>query len=264
MLNDKQRQDILDLYPDHPTMQKYIRKVFEEAPNLDNSVHIEGIANEWMYAVEIGRRKNFTFSDAVKSYEKTYREESAYAEKISNVKMPPLALDLTKPEQTYTVNEEMTATAIEAQKKLGNLLGAMKEFEETGALFDPDDEKERFFGTVVNEETFKKAQRANELLDLIELGSLDIKVEKFTEPVPIIPSALVAMTVHDINGIDGTTLAAFKELVELADDITIVPKDGNICRIAFAFYDLWKEHRTMSMEECAEFWGERFSPDEEE
>lgn len=253
MLTEAEKKAILDQNDNDPVLQKYIQKVFIEAPMLTNSVHIEGLAVQYMKAVEYGKKKNIPFADVVKLYERVYAEDAQIL-KAFGQEMPPLELDLSKFEEPYKLNEELTATAIEAQKKLSNLVDAAKQFQETGMLFDPDDEAERFFGTVVNEETVKKVQRANELLDIIELGSLDVEIEKFKEPDPHVRSAIAVMTVNGVNNLESTTLIAFRELVESADDITFTPKDDQICRISFSFKNLWKKHRLMTEEEFEEYW----------
>lgn len=253
MLTDKQRQAILDQNDNDPTLQKYIRKVFEAAPNLENSVHIEGLAIEWNKAVEFERWTTLTFSDIVSRYRRTYAEEARIAKKAGH-EMPPLELDLSMPEGTYQINEEMTANAIETQKKTGNLLEALKMYQETGALFDPDDDIERFYGTVVNEEVLKKLQRANELLGMIEAGALSVSVDRFTAPNPHFTSGIVAINVDGVNVFDGTILKFLKELMDMANEITFAPQEERICRIAFSFKNLWKESRLMTDEETEEYW----------
>ena len=253
MLTDKERQEIIDMNSDDPILQGYIKKVMDNAPNLDNSVHIEGIATEWNQAEQIEGWKHISFAEAVERYKFQYEQEKKTAER-HGAKMPPLEMDLSKPEEQYTINEELTAVSIEAQKKLGNVLEFGKKFMETGSLFDMDDEFERFYGTVLNEDTVKKAWRANELLDILELGCLSASIEKFEEPNPHFHSAILAVNFSELNGLDGTVLGAFQELTALADTITIVPNEPKICRIVFEFQNLWTEHRLITDQEAAEYW----------
>lgn len=253
MLTDKERKEILDRNSDDPIMYEYILKVLDNAPNLDNPIHIEGIAVEWNQAEQLEMYKNITFDEAVSRYKKTYAYEAKVAEKCGE-KMPPLDLDLSKPETTYVINEELTAATIEAHQKMGNVIEAGKRYIETGSPFDPDDPKEKFFGTVVNEETMAKVQRCNELLEVISAGSFNVKVEKFEKPDPLLISAHFALEVTNTSPFDGTIMTALSGLFALADSVTFFPRDG-MTRVAFTIDNLWKEHRTMTEDEYLDSLG---------
>ena len=111
----------------------------------------------------------------------------------------------------------------------------------------PEDEL-RFFGTVPNEDTLQKLARANDLLRIIALCPF-YRVETFDTPNPHCESGIVALnaTHGDLIDFSSSLLTAYRELLAIADEVTILRRDGENMRIAFSFNDLWQESRLSFM-----------------
>ena len=81
----------------------------------------------------------------------------------------------------------------------------------------------------------------NSYLDVLDVYD-SFTVQKFEKPNPNTAHAIAAVTTQEgATPFLPTGLKAFKELVAMADDITLVGKDDTV-RIAFVFDGLWEEH----------------------
>ena len=87
----------------------------------------------------------------------------------------------------------------------------------------------------------QKMEIVNSKLDVLDVYD-SFTVQKFEEPNPNTAHAIAAVTTQEgATPFLPTGLKAFKELVAMADDITLVGKDDTV-RIAFVFDGLWEEH----------------------
>ncbi len=145
-----------------------------------------------------------------------------------------------KPEE-YTFNEDLTTATIERYESIRRLLDFGKRFMMTGDIMDGIHEEDRFYGTVVSPAVLQKMQTVNSWLDVLDVYD-SFTVQKFEKPNPNTAHAIVAVTTQEgATPFLPTGLKAFKELVAMADDITLVGKDDTV-RIAFVFDGLWDEH----------------------
>lgn len=168
--------------------------------------------------------------------------------------MQPLNQEEGKPQ--YEINEDLTQANLE---KIKDKLDFARKVEEhdgdaIAAVLDDlsDLDSDRFYGTVLNEETLKKLNRANSLLDIIKTADY-AGVQKFKETNPRCSEGIVA--VHAADGLtcfQGIVYKAFRELINLADEITIMPVTERVTRIVLSFHDLWKESRELTDEEMEE------------
>lgn len=159
-------------------------------------------------------------------------------------------------DDSYEINEDLTQAMLENLK--GRLAFAKKIEEHDGdavaAVLDDltNQEKDRFYGTVLNEETLNKLNRANCLLDILKTADYT-GIQKFREANPHCDEGIVA--VHATDGLicfQGVVFKAFRELINLADEITIIPITERVTRIVLCFHDLWKESRELTDEELEE------------
>ena len=152
----------------------------------------------------------------------------------------------------FAVNSEMTNAVME---NMQDYLQLQKRIEEVDgdifALFNERD-IDRFDGTVVNEEVILKLEDVNKCLDVIGTTE-DVEIEKFEEPNPKLREAFVAITIH--NGVaffKGAAYGSFRRIVELSDEMSVVPCGDLDARIVFIFKNLWSEHREMTAAELEE------------
>lgn len=248
MMTNEKKQKILNRNPEYLT--PYLMKVFHDAPNIDNSMTIEGIAMEWSKLEESGRRNTVTIADAIKAYEKSYGKDAQIVKDITGESMPELNIAVTPSD--YKVNEELTAAHMEEIKKEKDFYEGLMSSD--GFPFSDDfeeDDDERFYGTVFDDSCWGVINRVNDLLDILNTSS-DITVQKFTEPNPRTPDAIVAFTTQDVCSLAGTQYKAFAELTQLAKEMYIVPKENRNVRFAFSLGNVWKEHRDLTDEEMQE------------
>ena len=250
MLTKERKEEILNRNFDG--LKPYIQRIFIEAPNLENSVHIEGVALCWKALQERSKRK-IPIQSAIRKYEKEWESDRKFVGKMTGEELPPLNTEDWLPKPKYVVNEDLTSAVLENVKSEISFNKKVSEFGgDILAAFVDDLDNDRFYGTVVNEDTLKKLHRANELLDIIKTNR-DVNVKKFKEPNP--RSSIGVVAVHAIRGmsvISGTAYKAFRELVQIADDCSILPATSDKARISFGFHNLWKESREMTDAELAE------------
>ena len=251
MLTSEQKKEIMNRAPDFA--KPYIKRIFEELPGLEDSVHIEGLAGCW-WENEFFSGKRISIDSAIRLYEVKYAEDCRFVKMMTGEEMPPLDSDKWKPQ--YELNEDLTQAVMESIKDRLDFARKIEEHDgdPVAALLDglDDLENDRFYGTVVNEVTLKKLDRANSLLDIIKTAD-NAEVQKFREANPRCNAGIVA--IHAVNSyasFQGVVYKAFRELINLADDITIMPRTERVTRIVLSFNDLWKESREMTDEEMAE------------
>ncbi len=153
-------------------------------------------------------------------------------------------------DESYEINEDLTQAILE---KIRDRLDFARKVEEhdgdaVAAVLDDlaDLDSDRFYGTVLNEETLKKLNRANCLLDILKTADY-AEIQKFREANPRCSEGIVA--VHAAGGpacFQGIVWKAFRELISLADEITIMPVTERVTRIVLCFHNLWKESRELT------------------
>ena len=143
--------------------------------------------------------------------------------------------------EEYIFNEDLTTATIERYESIRTLLDFGKRFMVTGDIMDGIHEEDRFYGTVPSPAALQKMEIVNSKLDVLDVYD-SFTVQKFEEPNPNTAHAIVAVTTQPgATPFLPTGLKSFKELVAMADDITLVGKDDAV-RIAFVFDGLWEEH----------------------
>ena len=153
-------------------------------------------------------------------------------------------------DKSYEINEDLTQAILE---KIRDRLDFARKVEEhdgdaVAAVLDDlaDLDSDRFYGTVLNEETLKKLNRANCLLDILKTADY-AEIQKFREANPRCSEGIVA--VHAVGGpacFQGIVWKTFRELISLADEITIMPATERVTRIVLCFHNLWKESRELT------------------
>ena len=248
MLTPERKAEIINRNFDY--VRPYVKRVIEELPDLENSVHIEGIAECW-YDLEMKYGKKASVDSAIRAYEKEYARDAKEIEMMTGDKLPPLDIEKFKPK--YVINEDLTHAVLENVK--GKIDLAKKVEEHDGSILSTlldDVDNDRFYGTIVNEETVKKLEKANSLLDIIKTCD-GVTVQKFKEPRPRSDEGVVAINVvGGLSCFSGSVYKAFRELVGIADEFIVIPKSETVTRIALPFYNLWKESREMTDEEMEE------------
>ena len=148
--------------------------------------------------------------------------------------------------QDYVLNQDLTEAMME---KLQRDLELYRKIEEHDgdpelAILSSLDDKTEFRGTVLNEATVAKLNRANELLDI--LGTLDeIEVDKFTEPHPECRAGVAAINITWLCSFKKTVYKAFRELAAISDEMDVLQMEndeGTYTRLVFTFKNLWLEY----------------------
>lgn len=245
---EKQKKNIIDR--NYDWLKPYISKVFFDAPEIDNSMTVEGIALEWAKLEERNPEKRVTIKDAIKAYEKSYKADAKFVQEKTGESMPELKIDT--PDVTIVVNDEKSSATIETLQREASFVEDVIKADGNPYALMFDEEKERFFGTVPDKDILKKVERVNELLEVIAIGA-DASISKCETLKPRSESAVFAITYNGLNGITGTALKCFRKIVETVDEVFVVPKTNNSVRISFAINNLWKEHRLLSDSEMEEF-----------
>lgn len=245
MLSQKKKEDIINMNFEY--IRPYIKRVMAELPNLENSVHIEGVA-ECLYECEMKYRKKVSIDTAIKAYEKKYAEDSMTVKMLSGGDMPPLNTEEWK--SKYVIDEDLTQATLENVKTKINFAKKMEQHDGDlmSAIMDDIDE-DRFYGTVVNKQTLNKLEKANRYLDIIKTND-GVTIQKFKEANPRTDEGIVAINVvNGVTSFQGAVYKAFRGLVNIADEFTILPSTSTVTRVVFSFYNLWAESREMTDEE---------------
>ena len=237
---DKQKQDIINR--NYDWLKPYISKVFFDAPEIDNSVTVEGIALEWAKLDERSPKKKHTIKEAIKAYQKSYGKDAKFIKDLTGETLPELKID--EPKTEYIVNEDKSAATLEALQRDVTFIRDVVEADGDPSALMFNDEAERFYGTVLDDDIMKKVQRVNDLLDIVAIGS-NAKVTKCEKPNPRSTSAVFAIKYKGISGILNTALKSFREIVETVDEIFVIPMDEETVRISLTLNNVWKEHRRM-------------------
>ena len=94
MLTKERKEEILKRNFDG--LKPYIQRIFVEAPNLENSVHIEGVALCWKKLQERGMKGDYSWNHSAREYIKLY--ESLFQEKepvsIQEKEPNPVVVDI--------------------------------------------------------------------------------------------------------------------------------------------------------------------------
>lgn len=248
MLTSEKKEKIYNIACDYA--KPYVKKVFKELPNLEDSVFIEAVADHWW---ELERQYNRAVSvdSVLKSYEKLYESQRKLVKRMSGEDMPPINTEDWKPK--YVINEDLTHAVLENVKSKIDFTKKADEYNgDYMSMLAEDLSNERFYGTVVNQETLKKLDKANSLLDIIKTNSR-VTIKKFHEANPRSDCGVVAINiVGGLSCLQGTVYKAFRELVGIADELSVIPASENSARIALSFYNLWAESRELTDEELEE------------
>jgi len=237
MMTENRKQEIIDRNPEWLT--PYLMKIFHDAPEIDNSVTVEGIAEEWSKLDDRYPSRAHSLKEAIKAYEKSYKYDAEFVRKTTGQELPKLEIKVE--DSKYILNEDKSTASLEKMQRDVEFVKDVIENDGNPLSLLFDEERESFYGTVLDEDIMKKAYRVNDLLEIVAIGS-NVEVQKFEEPKPRSSSAVFALTFKGLNSINQTAMKAFKEITQIVDEVIIIPRENETTRISFVLDGLWAEH----------------------